>query len=168
MFCHSTKWLGWRDLNPRDAGVKVLCLTAWLQPSKKGGYKTPPKPNSSFTSSYCSLVIAIISFWWGRINHLFFGPLSLSTKKPIKRLSAYISPIFVRQNHLNISQAYKSATFFKLIKISKSKIIGLAVQLPSYWVCNCQSSDAPMGKTNLLRIYFLTSSFVPRTVLLLS
>ena len=25
-------WLGWRDSNPRDAGVKVLCLTAWRQP----------------------------------------------------------------------------------------------------------------------------------------
>ena len=26
-------WLGWRDSNPRDAGVKVLCLTAWRQPN---------------------------------------------------------------------------------------------------------------------------------------
>ena len=28
----SAWWLGWRDSNPRDAGVKVLCLTAWRQP----------------------------------------------------------------------------------------------------------------------------------------
>ena len=27
-------WLGWRDSNPRDAGVKVLCLTAWRQPNR--------------------------------------------------------------------------------------------------------------------------------------
>ena len=26
-------WLGWRDSNPRDDGVKVRCLTAWLQPN---------------------------------------------------------------------------------------------------------------------------------------
>ena len=26
-------WLGWRDSNPRDDGVKVRCLTAWRQPS---------------------------------------------------------------------------------------------------------------------------------------
>ena len=27
------RWLGWRDSNPRDDGVKVRCLTAWRQPS---------------------------------------------------------------------------------------------------------------------------------------
>ena len=26
-------WLGWRDSNPRDDGVKVRCLTAWRQPN---------------------------------------------------------------------------------------------------------------------------------------
>ena len=26
-------WLGWRDSDPRDAGVKVLCLTAWRRPN---------------------------------------------------------------------------------------------------------------------------------------
>ena len=26
-------WLGWRDSDPRDAGVKVLCLTAWRHPN---------------------------------------------------------------------------------------------------------------------------------------
>ncbi len=26
-------WLGWRDSDPRDDGVKVRCLTAWLQPN---------------------------------------------------------------------------------------------------------------------------------------
>gem|GEM_PF-5138889 len=25
-------WLGWRDSNPRNGGVKVRCLTAWLHP----------------------------------------------------------------------------------------------------------------------------------------
>ncbi len=29
LFC----WLGWRDSDPRDDGVKVRCLTAWLQPN---------------------------------------------------------------------------------------------------------------------------------------
>ena len=28
-------WLGWRDSDPRDAGVKVLCLTAWRHPNMK-------------------------------------------------------------------------------------------------------------------------------------
>ena len=111
------------------------------------------------------------NFFFGgeELTTFFSDSIVICEKTTIKRLNAYISPIFLRQNHLNISQAYKSAIFFKLIKkYQKSKIIGLAVQLPFYWVCNCQSSDAPMGKTNLLRIYFLTSSFVPRTVLLLS
>ncbi len=26
-------WLGWKDLNPRNDGVRVHCLTAWLHPS---------------------------------------------------------------------------------------------------------------------------------------
>ena len=26
-------WLGWRDLNPRNVGVRVRCLTAWLHPN---------------------------------------------------------------------------------------------------------------------------------------
>ena len=28
-----SSWLGWRDSNPRDDGVKVRCLTAWRQPN---------------------------------------------------------------------------------------------------------------------------------------
>ena len=32
-------WLGWRDSNPRDAGVKVLCLTAWRQPNIQVRYR---------------------------------------------------------------------------------------------------------------------------------
>ena len=28
-------WLGRRDSNPRDDGVKVRCLTAWRRPNKK-------------------------------------------------------------------------------------------------------------------------------------
>lgn len=28
-------WLGWQDLNLRNNGVKVRCLTAWLQPNVK-------------------------------------------------------------------------------------------------------------------------------------
>ena len=32
---NSPNWLGWRDSNPRDTGVKVLCLTAWRHPSIK-------------------------------------------------------------------------------------------------------------------------------------
>ena len=28
-------WLGWLDSNQRDDGVKVRCLTSWLQPNKK-------------------------------------------------------------------------------------------------------------------------------------
>ena len=26
-------WLGWKDLNPRNDGVRVHCLTAWLHPN---------------------------------------------------------------------------------------------------------------------------------------
>ena len=26
-------WLGWKDLNPRNGGVRIHCLTAWLHPS---------------------------------------------------------------------------------------------------------------------------------------
>ncbi len=26
-------WLGWKDLNPRNNGVRVRCLTAWRHPS---------------------------------------------------------------------------------------------------------------------------------------
>ena len=44
-------WLGWRDSDPRDAGVKVLCLTAWRQPNisfyiliKKKGFLIDKKP----------------------------------------------------------------------------------------------------------------------------
>ena len=29
------QWLGWRDLNARNDGVKVRCLTPWLQPNDK-------------------------------------------------------------------------------------------------------------------------------------
>ena len=32
-------WLGWRDSDPRDAGVKVLCLTAWRQPNIQVRYR---------------------------------------------------------------------------------------------------------------------------------
>ena len=36
-------WLGWRDSNPRDDGVKVRCLTAWRQPNiAYGGLKKSP------------------------------------------------------------------------------------------------------------------------------
>ncbi len=30
-------WLGWQDLNLRNDGVKVRCLTPWLQPIAKCG-----------------------------------------------------------------------------------------------------------------------------------
>ena len=30
------QWLGWRDSNARNDGVKVRCLTPWLQPNEKG------------------------------------------------------------------------------------------------------------------------------------
>ena len=30
----SVFWLGRRDSDPRDAGVKVLCLTAWRRPNR--------------------------------------------------------------------------------------------------------------------------------------
>ena len=30
-------WLGWQDLNLRNDGVKVRCLTPWLQPNVKHG-----------------------------------------------------------------------------------------------------------------------------------
>ena len=26
-------WLGWKDLNPRNGGVRIHCLTAWLHPN---------------------------------------------------------------------------------------------------------------------------------------
>ena len=29
------KWLGWMDSNHRNDGVKVRCLTTWLQPNIK-------------------------------------------------------------------------------------------------------------------------------------
>ena len=29
------QWLGWRDSNARNDGVKVRCLTPWLQPNDK-------------------------------------------------------------------------------------------------------------------------------------
>ena len=32
-------WLGWRDSNPRDDGVKVRCLTPWLHPKISVIYK---------------------------------------------------------------------------------------------------------------------------------
>ena len=28
-------WLGWKDLNPRNNGVRVRCLTAWRHPSRQ-------------------------------------------------------------------------------------------------------------------------------------
>ena len=33
-FCKLCKslWLGWKDLNPRNNGVRVRCLTAWRHP----------------------------------------------------------------------------------------------------------------------------------------
>ena len=34
-------WLGRRDSDPRDAGVKVLCLTAWRRPNVEVIVKTP-------------------------------------------------------------------------------------------------------------------------------
>ena len=29
-------WLGWQDLNLRNAGIKIRCLTAWLHPNDNG------------------------------------------------------------------------------------------------------------------------------------
>lgn len=31
--CSSQAWLGWRDSNARNDGVKVRCLTTWLYPN---------------------------------------------------------------------------------------------------------------------------------------
>ena len=34
MFYHSaSRWLGWKDLNPRNDGARTRCLTPWLHPS---------------------------------------------------------------------------------------------------------------------------------------
>ena len=36
-------WLGWQDLNLRNDGVKVRCLTPWLQPNIKARLLPHPK-----------------------------------------------------------------------------------------------------------------------------
>lgn len=40
---HST-WLGWLDLNQRNDGVKVRCLTPWRQPNIEYGAMKPIAP----------------------------------------------------------------------------------------------------------------------------
>ena len=32
-------WLGWKDLNPRNNGVRVRCLTAWRHPSDSAVFR---------------------------------------------------------------------------------------------------------------------------------
>ncbi len=29
-----SQWLGWKDLNPRNDGVRVRCLTPWRHPNR--------------------------------------------------------------------------------------------------------------------------------------
>ena len=46
-------WLGRRDSDPRDAGVKVLCLTAW------------PRPNMLIVKTPTAFNYGRINFKWG-------------------------------------------------------------------------------------------------------
>ncbi len=46
------QWLGWRDLNARDDGVKVRCLTPWLQPNDKRAARRRNSPSCATSISY--------------------------------------------------------------------------------------------------------------------
>ena len=104
-------WLGWKDLNPRNGGPRIRCLTTWRHPNKETArknkrlyglsdkirtcglyhpkvarYQSAPHPDDVlYYSIWFFKLQELFSFFWQKI-HLFFDE---SVKKSLqKQLSA--------------------------------------------------------------------------------
>ncbi len=86
-------WLGWKDLNPRNGGVRIHCLTAWLHPS--------------------DLTKTIIAYYFAFVKRFlkifkYFLPKSLPTIKNVGRTLS-ICHLARKQGRILVAEFLESA-----------------------------------------------------------